>query len=387
MEKVMLGDYVETLKGFAFKSAWFEDVGVPVVKVTNFTDDSVSMQGIERLSEELAQKYIRYELFKDDVVIQTVGSWPSNPASVVGKAIRVPKQAHKALLNQNAVVLRTKDALDKSFLFYLLKTEKFKNYIVGTAQGAASQASITLKAIRNFEFELPTLEEQKLVAKALKNYDDLIENNNRRIEILEAIAQKLYQEWFIHYRFPCHEQTQWQNNDQGKIPAGWEVKELGELITVRRGRTITRKKAVPEDVPVVAGGLQPAYFHNVANTTAPVITVSASGANAGYVNLYTIPVWASDCSYIDTETTPYVYYYYLLMKERQVEITRMQTGAAQPHVYPKDLMRLEVLDIPSELLDEFTEKITPMFQLMANLKTKNQNLKQQRDLLLPKLIL
>lgn len=91
-------------------------------------------------------------------------------------------------------------------------------------------------------------------------------------------------------------------------------------------------------------------------------------------------------AHISTQKQRPMFNYYLLMKDRQVEITRMQAGAAQPNVYPKDLMRLEVLDIPSELLDEFTEKITPMFQLMTGLEAKNQNLKQQRDLLLPKLI-
>lgn len=286
---------------------------------------------------------------------------------------------------QRTYVITTKDPkiLSVRFLYFVIELKL--NLLKSLSTGAATRF-LTKGIIDNLQIDLPSIEEQEEIVKILGSYDDIIENNTRRIAILETMAQNLYREWFVNFRFPGYQQREWQGIPQGKVPQDWDTVELGKLITVRRGKTITRKTAIPEDVPVVAGGLQPAYFHSVANTTSPVITVSASGANAGYVNMYTIPVWASDCSYIDTETTPYVYYYYLLMKDRQVEITRMQTGAAQPHVYPKDLMRLEVFDVPTGLLDDFTERVTPVFRLMANLVTKNNNLQQQRDLFLPKLV-
>jgi len=384
---VSFGDVAEFINGGAWSQEEYTENGVPVVRVSDIHNHTVELDACKFLPKSALKKYLKNILRKDDVLICTVGSHPTQPNSVVGRAAVVPAHCDGALLNQNAVCIQpNEELLNKTWLGYLVRSDEVKNYIISHARGSASQVRIAISALKNFSFYLPSLENQMSVAEVLKSYDKLIENNTHRITILETMAQNLYREWFVNFRFPGHEQSQWQDTPQGKIPLGWNTVELGEKITVRRGKTITKKTAIPKDVPVVAGGLQPAYFHNVANTTSPVITVSASGANAGYVNLYTVPVWASDCSYIDTETTSYVYYYYLLMKERQVEITRMQTGAAQPHVYPKDLMRLEVFDVPTGLLDDFTERVTPVFQLMANLVTKNNNLQQQRDLLLPKLV-
>ncbi len=153
-----LGNYIKTQKGFAFKSQWYQDSGVPLVKVSNFTEDSIDTQNLICISEEIAQQYKKHKLDSNDIIIQTVGSWASNPKSVVGKVIRVPRQAQKSLLNQNAVKLIPEIPLNETFLYYLLKRNDFKNYIIGCAQGAASQASITLDSIREFKFLLPSIE-------------------------------------------------------------------------------------------------------------------------------------------------------------------------------------------------------------------------------------
>jgi len=136
----------------------------------------------------------------------------------------------------------------------------------------------------------------------------------------------------------------------------------------------------------VAGGLTPAYFHNTPNAAGPVITISASGANAGYVNIYHEDIWASDCSYISNESTEHIYYYYTLLKSKQKEIFGFQKGAAQPHVYPKDLMRLSVVSPPDKMLGYFIDTISHTFTLTKNLITQNKSLTQARDLLLPRLM-
>lgn len=102
----------------------------------------------------------------------------------------------------------------------------------------------------------------------------------------------------------------------------------------KRGKNLLTKDAVPGEIPVVAGGLTPSTYHNRANTEAPVITISASGANAGYIALWNTPVWSSDSSYIDNSVTPYIYFWYLVLKNRQKEVFDKQTGSAQPHIYP-----------------------------------------------------
>lgn len=215
---------------------------------------------------------------------------------------------------------------------------------------------------------------QDKIAKVLSNYDDLIENNNKRIKILEEMAQKIYKEWFVDFKYPGHETATFKDT------------ELGKLVMPKKGKNITKATIKEGNIPVVAGGLEPAYYHNVANTVAPVITISASGANAGYVKLYYEDIWASDCSYIDNQMTPYVYYFYLYLKYNQIKVTNLQKGAAQPHVYPQDLATLKIMNIDENVIKEFNSIVTPLFEEIKNIILKNKILRQTRDLLLPRLM-
>lgn len=200
------------------------------------------------------------------------------------------------------------------------------------------------------------------------------------------MARGLYREWFVHFRFPGHENHPRVSSALGEIPEGWDVTSLGRLVEIKKGKNITKDTVRDGNVPVVAGGITPAYFHDTPNTKSPVITISASGANAGYVNLYYADVWASDCSYIDMVATPHVYYYYLWLDHRRAAITHLQRGSAQPHVYPKDLALLEALQAPEDLLRSFGSQVGPIFALTKRLSAKEDNLRRTRDLLLPRLL-
>ena len=134
-------------------------------------------------------------------------------------------------------------------------------------------------------------------------------------------------------RFPGYENTKFEKG----IPEGWEVKKIGDIAKFKRGKNLRIADAIKGEVPVIAGGIEPSCYHHESNTKAPVITVSGSGANAGYTKLNYVDVWASDCSYIDKNDTELIYYLYLLLKVSHKEILNLQTGAAQPHVYAQDL--------------------------------------------------
>ena len=138
----------------------------------------------------------------------------------------------------------------------------------------------------------------------LKAYDDLIENNQKQIKLLEEAAQRLYKEWFVNLRFPGYEDVAVVDG----VPEGWKKGVLSDVAVFKRGSTITKSQVNEGNVPVVAGGLEPAYYHNQANTVSPVVTVSGSGANAGFTRLYTVDVFASDCSFTDAKDSPYVYF-------------------------------------------------------------------------------
>lgn len=163
-------------------------------------------------------------------------------------------------------------------------------------------------------------------------------------------------------------------------------KSIGDLIVPKRGKNLLSKNAIKGNVPVVAGGLEPATYHNVANTVNPVLTISASGANAGYVNLWNVPVWSSDSSYIDSTMTDNVYFWYIMLKKRQKEIFDSQTGSAQPHIYPKHISAMPIANIDQLKITEYTAVVSPMFNAIGNNKQENLNLSSLRDALLPKLM-
>lgn len=198
---IQLNQFVKHQKGFAFKSKDYVSSGIPVVRVSNFTDDSIDISDFKYVSSDIADEKIAFELVENDVVIATVGSWPKNPASVVGKVIRVPITATPSLLNQNAVVLRpiSGEKYDKDFLFYLLKNNDFSNYIISTAQGSANQASITLKDIYAYSFPLPNPEERKVLSNILRKLDNKITLNRQISQTLEQMAQTLFKSWFVDF--------------------------------------------------------------------------------------------------------------------------------------------------------------------------------------------
>jgi len=167
----------------------------------------------------------------------------------------------------------------------------------------------------------------------------------------------------------------------------WEEKRLGEAVDIKKGEPITEKNAEYGDIPVIGGGIEPTYYHNIFNRKANTITISASGANAGFVNFHTYPIFASDCSTIEENMNgeldiKYIYYY---LKSIQSYINMLQTGGAQPHVYPKQLRKIKIF-VPSileeqqkiaDFLSSLDEIITLENKKLEALKKYKKGLMQQ----------
>ena len=129
-----------------------------------------------------------------------------------------------------------------------------------------------------------------------------------------------------------------------KLPKGWVWAKLGEVCDARRGTSITKKETTPGKYPVIAGGRVPSYYHNQFNRTGETVTVSASGAYAGFVDYHDQPIFASDCSTFqaDKNGRALIRFLFLFLKSRQDKIYKMQLGAAQPHVYCRDIVKIDI---------------------------------------------
>ena len=382
-KKGKLGDYIDILSGFAFKTKDFADNGVPIIKIKNICPPYVSLEDVTYVSREIAEKQSKFKLSYDDVLIAMTGSHINQWTSVVGRVARV-KYTDTTLLNQRVGKISIKNNVeaDINYIYYFLSQDKVKIELATKAGGAANQANISPAHIKELEFPCPNIETQIKIGAVLRAYDDLIENNQKQIKLLEEAAQRLYKEWFVDLRFPGYENIEVVNG----VPEGWKKGVLGDIALFKRGKTITKSQVCKGKVPVVAGGLEPAYYHNKANTVAPVITVSGSGANAGFSRLYNIDVFASDCSFVDSEITPYVYFVYCFLKDIKEHIQSLQKGAAQPHVYAKDINALKLI-IPTELkLKNYCELIKPFFEKIKTLQKQIEISLQARERLLPKLM-
>ena len=273
--------------------------------------------------------------------------------------------SEKIILGKSACYFNVKESVDKDFIYYIVSSPTFKQYLESNATGTTIK-NISLKQMREYTFDLPEIGEQKRISSVLRKIDEKIKNNRAINNNLEQQTQAIFDSMFPNI-----------SNGENTI---------GDTITPKRGKGLLSKNAVFGNVPVVAGGLEPSTYHNTANTKAPVLSISASGANAGFVSLWNIPIWSSDSSFIDSSMTDDVYFWYVLLKKRQREIYDSQTGSAQPHIYPQHIAAMPISDLNFDDVRNYTSIVTPIFEMIGHNKDENARLATTRDTLLPKLM-
>lgn len=290
---------------------------------------------------------------------------------------------------------------DHRFLYYSLIYGRDK--LTAKAHGAAQQ-NLNQGLIRDFAIPIPPLPVQRSIADILSAYDDLIENNTRRIAILEEMAQAIYREWFVHFRFPGHEQVELVESELGPIPEGWAVVPASSAVEINPRIKVDRKEEKPY-VPM--GGLSErsmlvsptetrtgasgSKFQN-GDTLFARITPCLENGKTGFVQFLPSP---SDVAIGSTEfivlrsRTLSPEFVYLLARSDQLRnpAIKSMTGASG-----RQRVRLEVFDQifiahpTAELISRFRSAVRPMFDLIWALARKNENLRKTRDLLLPKLM-
>ncbi|MCD4808606.1 MAG: restriction endonuclease subunit S [Methanosarcinales archaeon] len=407
--KSVLGEQITTQKGYAFKSPWYSDAGTPIVKVSDFTDSSIDTYNLTYIPDDIAFDYLKYRLETGDTIIQTVGSWPSNPKSVVGKVIKVPPEVSGALLNQNAVKIIPNKTLDRKYIFYLLKSDTFKDFIINCAQGAASQASITLKDIKNYPFLLPPLPTQHKIVAILSAYDDLIENNTRRIKILEEMAQALYREWFVKFRFPGHEKVKMVESELGMVPEGWEVKKLEDVCLRITDGSHWSPKTVDDGYPMASvkdmddWGFEFSHCRKIEkedyeklirNDCKPLegdILIAKDGSYLKHIFVTEKEhelVILSSIAIIrpNNQILPYVLSFYLREPSIKARMAGYVSGVAIPRIVLKDFRKFLIIVPSIDIQSQFFNLAEPMIGNCYRIIEKNVNLRRTRDLLLPKLI-
>lgn len=351
-----------------------------------FANDIINDIPMERV--ELSQKEKEKFLVQENDLLFARQSLVAEGA---GKCSIIKQLGEETTFESHLIRVRLNEKLCNPWFYYYLFQLPYNP--VKSIVNQCAQAGIRGKELIKIKVPLPSIETQNKIANALSTYDDLIENNNRRIALLEKAAQELYKEWFVRFRFPGHDTTEfvkdkpriWMVGESTELerPVYWKFGTLSELGEFKRGKNITAVQMEEGLIPVVSAGIEPSGYHNAANVCGESITISASGANAGYLLYHLDDIWAADCSYYQNDN---LWFVYNALKFLQPVISNMQVGAAQPHVYPKSINKLCIIIPDKKHITDFCEKVKPIYAEIMTLQKTINNLTKQRDLLLPRLM-
>lgn len=365
MAKYKLGDIVTLLNGRAYLMPELQDSGkYRILRVGNLSGGNDSWYYSDMELDE--NKYCE----NGDLLY----AWACNFGPHIWREEKVIYHYHIWKLVEN------KEKVDRTYLYYYLLHQT--PFYLGGVNGA-TMVHITKKNMEKKTVYIPSsLNVQHRIASILSTYDSLIENNTKRIRLLEKMAENLYKEWFVRFRFPGHENVEMENG----LPKGWKRGSLSDVCEFKRGKNITSSEMQEGNVPVISAGLEPSGYHSCSNVRGVNVTMSSSGANAGYIAIHYSDIWAADCSYIEESTTGNIYYVYELLNNIRTVINNFQRGAAQPHVYPKDVNRIKLILPSKELMLKANGRQEIMHKEIYNLQKQNSLLARQRDLLLPRLM-
>ena len=282
---------------------------------------------------------------------------------------------------------------DSTYVFYLALSPMIRELAVKSMTGASGRQRAMLSSVEDICVPVLPLSRQRKIAAVLSAYDDLIENNTRRIKILEDMAQTLYQEWFVHFRFPGHENVPMVESPLGPIPQGWEVKNFGE-VSINFDR---QRKPLSGQVRSTMQGEYPYYgaakildHINDYLFDGRYLLIGEDGSvvtedGKPVLQLVTGKFWVNNHTHVVQGKSPIsTNFLYLFMSN--ISISGYVTGTAQPKINQQNLNRIPIISPPQSLLEKFNQMIEPSFDNIVALNLKNANLRQTRDLLLRKLI-
>jgi type I restriction enzyme, S subunit len=345
------------------------DDGIPFLRSQNIKPFGLDLSDVKFISASFHHKLRKSAIHPGDVVIVRTG-YPGT-AAVVPPVLPVANCA-------DLVIVRPGSALHPWFLAALLNSVYGKGFVSGVLVGAAQQ-HFNVGAARRLKFRLPPSVVQDRIASILSAYDDLIANNTRRIAILEEMARALYQEWFVHFRFPGHEHVPLVNSPLGPIPEGWEIGKLEQYVELAYGKALKADHREEGPFPVY-GSSGIVGYHSSSLVDGPSIIVGRKG-NVGSVHWSDEAFYPIDTVYYVKSELPLHYIYFNLMTQNFIN-----NDAAVPGLNRKQAYSLPLLVPTAELLASFQAICETFFESHRNLRLRNENLRTTRDLLLPKLI-
>jgi type I restriction enzyme S subunit len=393
--RVVLRDLCDLVQYGYTASASAEAIGPKFLRITDIVQPMIDWSAVPFCAIETAQRE-KFLLRHGDIVIARTGA-------TVGYAKRL-KHPPDAVFASYLVRLRLRSDVDGEFVGAVIESSEYKRFIAANAGGAA-QPNANAQVLSSFVFDLPPLKEQRRIGALLSAYDDLIENNARRIAILEEMARRIYEEWFVRFRFPGHEGVRMIESELGLVPEGWRAATV-EDIAERIGATVN-PGAFPDEqfehysIPAFDAArratLEPGRGIMSNKTLLNRDAVLVSKLNPRIPRIWAVSGSSTRRRVCSTEFIPfiprppytrrllYLFFTSAWFQERYLGLA-VGTSTSHQRVKPADTEAISVI-VPTECVASMAnDLLAPVLDLAENLRLKVANLRTTRDLLLPKLI-
>ncbi len=345
------------------------DAGTAIIRSQNVYNGIFETAGLAYLTEQHAEQLKGVTVESRDVLLNITGD-------SVARCCQVPDSVLPARVNQHVSIIRpNEEKLLPEFLCYYLVSPLMQKYLLSRAGSGGTRKALTKGMIEDFEVPKPSIIIQQKIVDTLSAYDNLIENNRRRIQLLEQSARLLYKEWFVNLRFPGHEHTKIIDG----VPEGWERRALGDIAALKYGKSLKKDDRISGFFPVYgSSGIVGTHIKPL--VSGPAIIVGRKG-NVGSI------FWSSeDCHPIDT-----VYYidsiycsYFLYYSLQQMSF--ISTDVAVPGLNRDYAHSRLILIADHKISAAFENVIQPVHKQMDLLKQQNIEFAKARDILLPKLM-
>ncbi len=370
--------------------------GVPVIRGSNLNNGRfLGMSDFVFVSDSKVKKDLSSNLAKPgDLVFTQRGT--------LGQVALIPENgiSDRYVVSQSQMKLTVDEhKADRLFLYYYFTSREAVERILNYTS-SSGVPHINLTVLRNFEVPVPPLQTQQAIAGVLSTYDDLIENNRRRIALLEEASRLLYREWFVHLRFPGHEHVRVVDG----VPEGWEKKAAYDVMEVLSGGT--PKTKVPDywdgDIPFYTpkDAVDYAYVASTEKTLTEeglrncnsklypkdTVFITARGT-VGKINLVQTAMAMNQSCYALVAKPPVSQYFLYFALVNGVEQFRSRAVGAVFDAIIRDTFKQIPFVVPdAKLIQTFTDHVTPILQQIDVLSTETRTLAQARDLLLPRLM-
>jgi type I restriction enzyme S subunit len=348
----------------------YVEAGTALIRSQNVYNGEFAYQGLAFLGDSEAEALRGVTVRSGDVLLNITGD-------SVARCCATPEDVLPARVNQHVAIIRPQpDALIARFLAYYLISPFMQETMLSMAGGGGTRKALTKEMIERFSVPKPPLDHQERIVAVLAAYDDLIDNNRRRIKLLEDSVRLLFDEWFARLRFPGHELAAVADG----VPVGWTREPLGASVVLRYGKALKAEdRSADGDVPVY-GSSGVVGTHDKAMVTGPAIIVGRKG-NVGSVFWCARDFWPIDTVYFVDAPTSDLYLYYALRNMHFISTDVAVPGLNRDFAYSRPL-----LSPPAELRARFLEVAGPIHQQIDTLAAMNEKLRTARDLLLPRLM-